>query len=169
METEFQKMQRGQLFYQKDEELTKLRRRARIGLDRLNQASILNERKRELMSRDLFGTADATLMIEPGFYCDYGFNIHFGKHVTVHFNCVFLDAGIIEIGDRTWIGPQVGIYTMLSAQTLEDRQKGLFSQKPVRIGKDCTIGGGSLIYPGVTIGDRVQIEPGTVIRHDILE
>ena len=39
--------------------------------------------------------------------------------------------------------------------------------RPVTIGADCWIGGGAIICPGVTIGDRTVIGAGSVVTHDI--
>ena len=38
---------------------------------------------------------------------------------------------------------------------------------PVRIGRNCWIGAGALIMPGVTIGDNVVIGAGSVVTKDI--
>ena len=39
--------------------------------------------------------------------------------------------------------------------------------KPIRIGKDCWIGGNAIILPGVTIGDGVTVGAGSVVTKDI--
>ena len=38
---------------------------------------------------------------------------------------------------------------------------------PVTIGKDCWIGGGAIICPGVTIGDRCIVAAGSVVTRDV--
>ena len=38
---------------------------------------------------------------------------------------------------------------------------------PVRIGRNCWIGAGAIILPGVTIGDNVVIGAGSVVTKDI--
>jgi maltose O-acetyltransferase len=38
---------------------------------------------------------------------------------------------------------------------------------PVRIGKRCFIGGGSVILPGVTIGNEVIVGAGAVVFDDV--
>lgn len=39
--------------------------------------------------------------------------------------------------------------------------------KPVTIGDDVWVGGGTLIMPGVTVGSRVVIGAGSVVTKDI--
>ena len=41
------------------------------------------------------------------------------------------------------------------------------SKNPVTIGEDCWLGGGVIVCPGVTIGDRCIIAAGSVVTHDI--
>ena len=47
------------------------------------------------------------------------------------------------------------------------REKGLQYNMPVHIGKNCWIGAGALIMPGVTIGDNAVIGAGSVVTKDI--
>lgn len=39
--------------------------------------------------------------------------------------------------------------------------------RPVRIGGDVWIGGGAIVCPGVTIGDRAVIGSGSVVTRDV--
>ncbi len=41
------------------------------------------------------------------------------------------------------------------------------ASKPITIGKDCWIGGGTIILPGVTIGDGVTVGAGSVVTKDV--
>lgn len=47
------------------------------------------------------------------------------------------------------------------------RQAGYQYNQPVHIGKNCWIGAGVIIMPGVTIGDNVVIGSGSVVTKDI--
>ena len=38
---------------------------------------------------------------------------------------------------------------------------------PVKIGKNCWIGAGAVIVPGITVGDNVVIGAGSVVTKDI--
>ena len=39
--------------------------------------------------------------------------------------------------------------------------------KPVAIGADVWIGGGAIICPGISIGDRSVVGAGSVVTHDV--
>lgn len=66
-------------------------------------------------------------------------------------------------------GPNVQIYTAEHPLRPEDRagSKGRESARPIRIGNDCWIGGGSIILPGITIGDGVTVGAGSVVTRDV--
>ena len=73
------------------------------------------------------------------------------------------------------IGPDVKIYTAIHALDGAERfwlePDGIAAVKtytaPVKIGKFTWIGGGSIILPGVTIGDNVVIGAGSVVTESI--
>ena len=86
--------------------------------------------------------------------CDHGDGIRLGEHVFVNANCTFLDGGYITIGAHTLVGPCVQIYTPQHPMDYVERRTPKEYAYPVTIGEDCWIGGGAVICPGVTIGDR---------------
>lgn len=49
----------------------------------------------------------------------------------------------------------------------ELRQKGYQYNAPIHIGKNCWLGSGVLVLPGITIGDNVIIGAGSVVTKDI--
>lgn len=64
----------------------------------------------------------------------------------------------VHIGEHTYVAFNARILT-------HDRTRGLYLH--TRIGKNCFIGGESLILPGVTIGDNCVIGAGSVVTKDI--
>ena len=115
---------------------------------------------------ELFGrTTDA--WIQPPFYCDYGTNISLGAKVCFNFNCVVLDVMPVTIGDNVLFGPAVQLYTATHPINAAERRTGLELAKPITIGSDVWIGGGTIICPGVTIGDRSVIGAGSVVTRSI--
>ena len=81
--------------------------------------------------------------------------------------CTFLDGALITIGDYTLIGPNVQIYTPQHPMEYMERRITQEYAYPVTIGKDCWIGGGAIICPGVTIGDRCIVAAGSVVTRDV--
>jgi maltose O-acetyltransferase len=80
---------------------------------------------------------------------------------------VLLDVAPVSIGDGTWIGPAVQIYTADHPRDAALRRAGLQSGRPVSIGNNVWIGGGAIILPGVTIGDDAIVAAGSVVTRDV--
>ncbi|SEB08816.1 maltose O-acetyltransferase [Thalassobacillus cyri] len=118
------------------------------------------------MIRELFGSTGEEFGIEPPFYCDYGYNIHVGEEFFANFDCVFLDVCKITFGDRVLLGPKVQV-TATHPLHAEKRKTGLEFGKPIYVGNDVWIGGGSILNPGVTIGDNTVTGSGSVVTRDI--
>ena len=59
------------------------------------------------------------------------------------------------------------IYTATHPLDAAERIKGPELAYPVRIGANVWVGGGSIICPGVTIGDNTTIGTGSVVTRDI--
>ncbi|VTR95908.1 maltose o-acetyltransferase : Putative maltose O-acetyltransferase OS=Blastopirellula marina DSM 3645 GN=DSM3645_21507 PE=4 SV=1: Mac: Hexapep [Gemmata massiliana] len=166
MRTEREKMLAGELYDPLDAELARLRVRARDLLADLNATREADEAVRRRVLRELIGSGGDTVWLQPPFYCDYGSNIHLGEKVYFNFNCVLLDVCEIRIGARTLVGPAVQIYAATHPLDAELRKTREFG-KPVTIGSDVWIGGGAIICPGATIGDRTVIGAGSVVTGHI--
>lgn len=49
----------------------------------------------------------------------------------------------------------------------ELREKGYQYNAPVHIGRNCWLGAGVIIVPGITVGDNVVIGAGSIVTKDI--
>lgn len=65
------------------------------------------------------------------------------------------------------IGPNVTVATAGHPILPELREKAYQFNMPVHIGRNCWIGAGAVIMPGVTIGDNSVIGAGSVVTKDI--
>lgn len=166
MTTEKQKMLAGDPYDALDPQLVADRTACRDLLAKLNVSAESDTANRHLICQQLFGHCDDSLWLQPPFYCDYGSNIYLGRNVYFNFNCVVLDVCDVHIGDHTFFGPAVQIYTGTHPLNHVQR-RSVESGKPVRIGSDVWVGGAAVILPGVTIGDRVVIGAGSVVTKDI--
>jgi maltose O-acetyltransferase len=104
--------------------------------------------------------------MQPPFFCDYGTNIELGERVFFNFNFIVLDVCRVNIGSFTLFGPSVQILTPMHPWDAEQRRKQEFG-KPIEIGSDVWVGGGTTILPGVCIGSRAVIGAGTVVTRDV--
>ena len=166
MTTEREKMLAGELYDALDPELAAMRRRARDLCGELNATAESEESRRRTLLTELFGRGGDSVWMQPPFYCDYGTNILLGQRVFFNFNCVVLDVCEVRIGDFTLFGPAVQILTPLHPMDAALRRTHEMG-KPVAIGSDVWVGGGALILPGVSIGDRTVVGAGSVVTRDL--
>ena len=166
MNSERAKMLAGELYDPFDAGLVRDRARARDLCWDFNATREADADLRRRLLAELFGSGGDSVTIQPPFFCDYGSNIRLGEKVYFNFNCVVLDVCEVRIGDRTLIGPAVQIYTAthpLDYELRRTRESG----KPIAIGADVWIGGGAILLPGVTVGDRTVIGAGSVVTRSL--
>ena len=156
----------GELYDPLDPELCRERQRCRELCQRLNDSQEDQQEERRRLLTQLFGYP-TDVWIQPPFFCDYGFNIALGSKVFFNFNCVVLDVMRVEIGSNVLFGPAVQIYTATHPISAAERRKWLEFAKPVSIGSDVWVGGGAIICPGVSIGERSVIGAGSVVTRAI--
>ncbi|WP_295682350.1 sugar O-acetyltransferase [uncultured Nevskia sp.] len=166
MRTEKQKMLAGELYDPIDPVLSQERDRCRNLCLALNATREEQKEERQRLLNELLGK-QTDAWIQPPFFCDYGTNIVLGTKVFFNFNCVVLDVMPVTIGDNVLFGPAVQIYTATHPISAVERRKWLESARPITIGSDVWVGGGAVICPGVTIGDRSVIGAGSVVTRDI--
>lgn len=173
--TEFEKKQNGQIYDARDPELRKQQNRAKNLMRQYNGIPAENIVERAHVLSELFGTFGKNARVNQPIYVDYGYNIHLADNSFINMHCTLLDTASIVIGENTMIGPDVKIYTAVHALDGADRfwleADGTTAIKtqtaPVKIGSSTWIGGGSIILPGVTIGDNVVIGAGSVVTESI--
>lgn len=166
MRTEKEKMLAGELYDPLDEQLCLERDRCRNLCLLLNATREDQKAERQRLLAELLGR-ESDVWIQPPFFCDYGSNIELGCKVFFNFNCVVLDVAPVIIGSNVLFGPAVQIYTATHPMSASVRRKGIESAKSIIIGSDVWVGGGAIICPGVTIGDRSVIGAGSVVTRDI--
>ena len=93
--------------------------------------------------------------------------MHLGDSVYANFNFTAVDDSHIYIGSHPMIGPNFTVATAGHPILPELREKAYQFNMPVHIGRNCWIGAGALIMPGVTIGDNSVIGAGSVVTKDI--
>jgi len=123
--------------------------------------------KKEVLIRNLFGSAGIAPDLNPSFRCEFGRNIHVGDYFYANYDTVILDGAKVTIGDRVLFGPKVGHYTSNHSFDARERELGGCIAKPISIGNRCWLAANVTVLPGVTIGDDVIIGAGSVVTHDI--
>ena len=124
--------------------------------------------RRTRLLAEMFAEIGENCYIEPPLHSNMGgHHVHFGKNIYANYNLTLVDDTHIYVGDYTMFGPNVTIATAGHPILPELRQKGMQYNMPVSIGKNCWIGAGAIILPGITIGDNVVVGAGSVVTKDI--
>lgn len=164
--TELQKMLAGEPYDGGDPELAALRAAARERRLRFNTVSLDDDQRRAMLPQMLAGVGRG-VWIEPPVHFDYGKHIELGDGVFINANTVLLDCARVRIGSRTLLGPAVQVYTATHPLDFQTRARGIESASAVTIGEDVWIGGGAIVLPGATVGDRAVIAAGSVVTRDV--
>ena len=161
-------MHTGELYLPGDDDIM---REQFLCMERLydyNQTRPSELAKRTKLLREMFAEIGEGCYIEPPFHANWGGkHCHFGKNVYANFNLTLVDDTHIYVGDCTMFGPNVTVATGGHPILPELRAQGYQYNFPVHIGRNCWIGAGAVIVPGVTIGDNTVIGAGSVVTKDI--
>ena len=163
-----EKMHSGAIYDGADEELTREQTLCLELQYDYNMTRPSETEKRQQLLKKMFAEIGEGSYIEPPLYANWGGkHVHLGKNVYANFGLTLVDDTHIYIGERTKLGPNVVIATAGHPILPELRMKGYQYNVPVHIGKNCWLGAGVLVMPGVTIGDNTVIGAGSVVTKDI--
>ena len=166
--TELEKMHTGELYLPDDPDV---RREQIICLEKLYDFNLTRPSElelRETMLREMFAEVGENCYIEPPLRANWGGkHVHLGNKVYANFNLTLVDDTHIYIGDCTMIGPNVTIATATHPLDPTLREQAYQQNKSVTIGRNCWIGAGAIILPGVTIGEGAVIGAGSVVTKNI--
>ncbi|MBO5872673.1 MAG: sugar O-acetyltransferase [Clostridia bacterium] len=140
-------------------------------LDRLykfNKTRPTQQKKRQKMLKRMFAEIGKGCYIEPPLYANWGGrHVHFGNSVYANFGLTLADDTHIYVGDKTMIGPNVTIATAGHPILPKLREEAYQFNLPVHIGRNCWLGAGVVVLPGITIGDNSVIGAGSIVTKDI--
>lgn len=164
----WEEMKSGALYVTSDEELMSVQTAC---LDRLydyNHTRPTQGEKRAALLREMFAEIGDGCYIEPPLHANWGGrHVHFGKHVYANFHLTLVDDTDIYVGDDTMFGPNVTVATAGHPILPALREQVYQYNMPVFIGRNCWIGAGAILLPGVHIGDGTVIGAGSVVTKDI--
>lgn len=133
--------------------------------------------KRTAILQELLGGMGENVEIDTPFHCDHGNNIFLGNDVIIGINCTFVDNAEIRIGNRVLIASNVQFYTsshpVLPQERLvanwKEQQTTFFRTyaRPIEVKDNVWIGGGSILLPGVTVGENSVVGAGSVVTRSI--
>lgn len=163
-----EKMHNMELYLPTDKELMEEQMKCMERLCDYNSTRPSEVEKRETLLKEMFAELGEGCYIEPPLHANWGGRfVHLGKKVYANFNLTLVDDTYIYIGDHTMLGPNVMIATGGHPLLPELREKDYQYNAPVHIGRNCWLGGGVIVLPGITIGENTVIGAGSVVTKDI--
>lgn len=163
-----EKLHSGVLYLPDDDDIIELQEKCLEKLYDFNMTRPREMEKRNAMLKDMFAEIGEDCYIEPPFHANWGgHHVHFGNRVYANFNLTLVDDTHIYVGDCTMFAPNVTVATAGHPIAPCLRKYGIQYNASVHIGKNCWIGAGALIMPGVTIGDNTVIGAGSVVTKNI--
>ena len=163
-----EKQHGGALYLPGDPELQKEQLQCLDRLHALNQLKPSDLAGKTALLREMFAEIGEDCYIETPFYANWGGrHVHFGKNIYANFNLTLVDDTHIYVGDYTQLGPNVVLATAGHPIRPELREQAYQYNAPVRVGRNCWLGAGVVVVPGVTIGDNVVVGAGSVVTRDL--
>ena len=166
--SEKDKQHTGEVYFPGDPEILEEQIQYQEKLYDYNQTRPSEQEKRTNLLKEMFAEIGENCYIEPPFHANFGgHHCHFGKNVYANYNLTAVDDTHIYVGDNTMIAPNVILASAAHPLDPEERRKGYQYNQPVHIGKNCWLGAGVIVVPGVSIGDDTVIGAGSVVTKDI--
>lgn len=164
----FEKMHNEKLYLPGDEALVKEQEKCLDLLYEFNHTLPSDKTRQQELLRQMFAEIGEGCQFDQPLHANWGGRyVHFGKMIYANFNLTLVDDTHIYVGDYTMLGPNVTIATAGHPISPELREKGYQYNAPVRIGRNCWIGAGAVIVPGITIGDNVVVGAGSIVTKDL--
>ena len=157
----------GDLYIADDPELDRDHLRAMLLMERFNESPASDPGMRQRLLDDLLGAFGEGSEIRPPLYCDYGYQIHIGARTFANFGLMALDVAEIKIGDDVQIGPNVQLLTPTHPPDAEVRRAKWEAAKPITIGDNAWLGGGTIVLAGRTVGENAIVGAGAVVTKNV--
>ena len=98
-----------------------------------------------------------------GSFVDIEGDVVIGDYVSLQSGC-YITRGV-EIEDEVFCGPRV--ITMNDKRIVHRRPTLTFERSAPRIRRAARVGGGSVLLPGVTVGENAFVGAGSVVTRDV--
>ena len=166
--TEREKIHSGKIYWPNDPTIMEEQLGYLDLMDEYNRTPRRLQKERFEMLKKLFAEVGENCYIESPYFANWGgHHVHLGSNIYANAGLKLVDDTHIYIGDNTMLGPNVTIATAGHPIDPTLRARGLQYNLPVRIGKNCWLGAGVIVMPGITIGDNTVIGAGSVVTKDI--
>lgn len=117
----------------------------------------------DALIRELFPNMGANCQVFSPLQVNLADKVKIGNNVAIMYNLLCMSAGGITIEDDAMIAANVSLIS--NNHDFQERQ--IITCKPVVIKRKAWIGAGSIILPGVTVGENAIVAAGSVVTKDV--
>jgi maltose O-acetyltransferase len=167
VDSEKDRMLRGEPYLANHPDLLLERRRCRLLCERFNAISFGETAARRAVLAELLGELGDGAEVMAPFQCDYGYRTSVGARTFINYGAVVLDGAKVTIGSDVQIGPSVQLLTAVHPLDADERRRGVETALPVRIGDGAWLATGVIVLPGVSIGADTVVGAGSVVTKDM--
>ena len=132
-----------------------------------NATTVRQSPLRRRLLEELLGAVGPDTGIRPPLHVDHGSQLRVGARCFANVGLVALDVAPVTIGDDVRIGPNVQLLTPTHPLEPELRRATWETAEPIVVGDDVWLGGGTIVLPGVTIGENTVVGAGAVVARDL--
>lgn len=130
---------------------------------KINHTMPMTEEYNRLVSELFMGNIGEGSRVMSPLTVVRGNRVKIGRNVVVMNNSLFMSAGGITIEDDVMVAANVQLIS--NNHDLYDHQ--ILTCKPVRLKRNCWIGAGATILPGITVGENAVVAAGAVVTKDV--
>ena len=130
---------------------------------KINHTMPVEEEYSQLVKELFNGNIGEGSFIAPPINVVRGNKVRIGKNVSIMCNCLMMAAGGIIIDDNVMVAANAQLIS--NNHDLYDHM--ILTCKPVHLKKNCWIGAGATILPGVTVGENAVVGAGSVVTKDV--
>ncbi len=132
---------------------------------KINHMMPYTEEYNELVKELFMGNIGENTRVMPPVTVVRGNKVRIGKNVVVMNSSLFMAAGGITIEDDVMVAANVQLIS--NNHDLYDH--AVLTCKPIHLKRNCWIGAGATILPGVTVGENAVVAAGAVVTKDVEE
>lgn len=143
------------------EELAEIDRQEKV-LFRINHTMPGTDEYQELIHRLFSEVGEGSRIVAP-MTIIHGDKVRIGRNAIVMPNSLMMASGTITIEDNV----QVAAYVKLISNNHDPYDRMILTCMPVVLKRNCWIGAGAVILPGVTVGENSIVGAGSVVTKDV--
>lgn len=130
---------------------------------KINHTMPLSEEYNALVKELFIGNIGEGSRVMPPITVVRGNSVKIGHGVVIMNNALMMAAGGITIDD----GVMVAANAQLISNNHDLYDHAVLTCKPVHLKRNCWIGAGATILPGVTVGENAVVGAGSIVTRDV--